>query len=203
MGILQYTVGAPAINKQDVNISFSADSNNKTIGLLLFLAAATMFFVGLIGAYIVMRPSLPDGIINKLNPVLTINTFVLLLSSITLGFAQGMSYHKKIQLVKLFLFFTIITGISFLMLQFFLWNQMTEHGVTLSTPLGSNIYLFTGAHLIHILGGLIAIGVVTFKIMFGLYTNENHKKGVTLCGIYWHFVNIIWLTIYILLVFWK
>lgn len=182
------------------NIKFST---NNTIGLLLFLTTATMFFVGLIVAYIIMRPSLPDGIIHKLNPILTVNTFVLLLSSVTMFFAQLMSFNRRTKLVKLSLFFTIIIGVIFLILQIFLWNKMTEYGVTLLTPLGANIYLFSGAHLLHFLGGLIALIVVTCRLTFGVCVNENYSKGVTLCGIYWHFVDAVWLTIYILLVFWK
>lgn len=200
MEMLQYAADIKAINNEKDNIKSSI---NSTIGLLLFLTTATMFFVGLIGAYIVMRPSLPEGIVNKLNPILTVNTFVLLLSSITMFFAQLMSFNHRTKLVKLSLFFTIIMGMIFLILQIFLWNKMTEYGVTLLTPLGANIYLFSGAHLLHFLGGLLSIGIVNYKLAFGFYLNEDYKKGVTLCGIYWHFVNVIWLIIYMLLVFWK
>lgn len=200
MEMLQYTADIKVINNEKDNIKSSI---NSTIGLLLFLTTATMFFVGLIGAYIIMHPSLPGRIIHKFAPVLTVNTFVLLLSSMTMFFAQLMSFYRKTKLVTLSLFFTIITGLIFLLLQIFLWNEMAENDVTLSTPLGANIYLFSGAHLLHFLGGLLSIGTVNYKLAFGFYLNEDYKKGVTLCGIYWHFVNAIWLIIYILLVFWK
>ncbi|GIR13212.1 MAG: hypothetical protein CM15mP23_17870 [Cryomorphaceae bacterium] len=71
-----------------------------------------------------------------------------------------------------------------------------------SNPSGSFIYVITLAHLIHLLGGLVALGITTVKSKLNIYSKENYL-GIELISIYWHFIGLLWLYLFLFLVIHK
>ena len=101
-------------------------------------------------------------------------------------------------------FITLLLGIGFAVLQFVGWNQLTSQGVffagSASTAAGSYLYVLTGLHLAHMLGGLISLVVVYVKSVRSAYNSDN-LLGLQLSSTYWHFLTGLWVYLYIFLNF--
>lgn len=169
----------------------------KQIGLLAFLGTVTMLFAGFTSAYIVRR-SAADWSPVDLPSILWLNTGLLLLSSVFAEMARRAQRRWALPALKRWLTLTLILGILFLGGQFIAWRQLMDRGVFMPTsPHSSFFYLLTGVHGIHLLGGLIALLVVLVRTHRGVYTP--YHAGVSLAIIYWHFVDILWVYVYVVL----
>ncbi len=160
--------------------------SNSSLGVLLVLATETLFFAGLISAYLVARantavwppfdqPRLP---IERT----AINTMILLLSAVTM-------YLALKTMLRHWLAVTILLGSFFVTFQGFEWARLLRYGLTTSSSIyGAFFYLIVGAHAIHVLAGLavISIALVEFK-------NEDFIHATSL---YWFFVVGLWPLLY-------
>ncbi|KAA3606115.1 MAG: heme-copper oxidase subunit III [Planctomycetota bacterium] len=175
----------------------------------LFLATEVMFFGAFIGAYIVLRagsPAWPDPA-EVLSPLIgTINTVVLLGSSVTVVLAHAAASRKDMAKAKTYILFTIILGLAFLAVKAFEYNGKFSHGIWPSGPAtlpghehylpGMNIFAscyftLTGFHALHMVGGII----VWFYLLFRPLRPE-HERTVELTGLYWHFVDLVWIFLF-------
>ena len=174
--------------------------NNAHLGLLAFLAAEAMFFAGLIGAFIVFRlgsvpwpppfqPRLPVEVTG-------VNTFILLLSGLTMHLAlRAIRYGRQAELAR-FLSVTALLGLTFLAIQGYEWIRLLRFGLTLSSGVyGATFYTLIGCHGLHVLGAVVWLGVVLVLARRGSFTAER-CTGVQLCGIYWTFVVGLWPILY-------
>lgn len=130
---------------------------------------------------------------------LWINTAVLLLASIGMEVAVRQWQNGQTRLMMVMLSAGAFLAISFLVLQFAVWRYLMSLGYGLSeNPANSYFYLFTGLHALHLLGGLLALARVFFRLYRGV-SAERVFLAVKGCAIYWHYLFILWLVLFFFL----
>jgi cytochrome c oxidase subunit III len=166
---------------------------------LMLVAAETMFFSGLIGAFIVFRvasaawpppfqPRLPVGVTG-------VNTAILLLSGVVIQLAMRARASSETQRVLRLLSATALLGTIFLLVQGYEWVRLIHYGLTLSSGVyGATFYTLIGCHGAHVLGAVVWLGVVLARVRSGIAGRES----VQLAGVYWTFVVALWPALYVL-----
>jgi len=195
------------------------------LGLLVALTPIFMLFVSFTSAYIV-RQGLPtldprtnqlvrDWIPVKLPALLLVNTGVLLLSGVGMELARrqakaeaeissvagfreaSRSDEKKMPWLAM----TLVLGLCFLFGQRMAWQQLAGRGVYVSsTPSSSFVYLLTGAHAVHLMGGVLALFVAAIASVLQL-SRTRYGIVVDIAAWYWHFMAVLWVYIFCLLEF--
>ena len=162
------------------------------------LDTLVMFFTGLIGSYIVLRfgSTWPDPK-KTLNIWLTAaNTFILICSSVTMVKALEWIQRGDPRKMKLFLCLTLLGGSIFLSVQIVEYRHLLHEGFNPHVSLfGSTFYTMTGFHGFHVFCGVVCIAWCTGKAFLGKYTPEHHL-GVETLGLYWHFVDLVWILLF-------
>ncbi len=172
----------------------------KKFALLVACASITMMFAAFTSAYIV-RQAAGNWLEFKLPNVFFVNTAVILLSSL----AGHMAYRSYIKgnerMYRLLLVVTFILGLAFVALQYQGWLALVDIGVELTTnPSGSFIYVISGVHAAHVLGGLAALAIALLHAFTLPYkVTEKRKLRFEMTLIYWHFVDLLW--VYLLVFF--
>ncbi|MEX0778046.1 MAG: cytochrome c oxidase subunit 3 [Phycisphaeraceae bacterium] len=174
---------------------------NGKIAIWLFLGSEVMFFTGLIGAYIVLRGGQgfanwpdPTKVLNV--PLTAFNTFLLICSSVTLVFGLQSIQQGKRGLANLGLALTTLLGAIFVGVQAYEYYELYHHGVRPDADIfGSCFYAMTGFHGLHVLLGVITLLVLTIMGYAGRF-NPTHYAPVELAGLYWHFVDLIWIVLF-------
>ena len=130
--------------------------------------------------------------------------FLIIISSITLILSRKFLLESKRNLASLFLLITIFLGVLFIVFQLLGFNQIMDNGYHFTGPTSSVnssfIFLIAFVHIIHIIVALIALIVVFIKNLRGVYSHNN-LTGFDLASIFWHFVDILWIYLFIFLVF--
>jgi cytochrome c oxidase subunit III len=169
------------------------------VGLWIVLAAIIMLFGGLSSAYIVLRGA-PSWQNIHVPSVLWLNTAILLASSATIEAARRTLQHNRLGAMKAWLWASAAFGLAFMVGQFVAWRQLVNAGVYLPSTLHSSFfYLLTGLHGIHVLGGVIAMAYVMSKAFANRITPANDEP-LKLCATYWHFMDLLWVYLFVLLV---
>lgn len=176
------------------------------LGMWIFLAGDAMSFGGLLAAYGAIRAGSSDW--PDPTHVLGINltafmTFLLICSSVTMVKALSAIKHGDEKGMRNFLTLTILGGVIFLGLQAYEWTHLMngENKVLFTTfngmphLFGTTFYAITGFHGAHVTGGVIYLTIVLFNGMRGKYSASNYN-GVELVGLYWHFVDLIWILVF-------
>jgi cytochrome c oxidase subunit 3 len=172
----------------------------KQIATWLLMTGIAMLFAGLTSAYVVLR-GVPTWEKIPLPPQVWMNTLILAASSLTLELARRSVKVDKIAALRQWLGITAILGIAFLAGQIVLWRELTASGVLLTSTLHSSFfYVLSGIHAVHILGGLIALAMVSIKAWSGRISSISFEP-LRLCATYWHFMGGVWLYLILLLVF--
>ena len=166
-------------------------------GIALGIVSVLMFFMALASAYLVRRGS-PDWVPVRVPGLMWFNTAVLLVSSGTLEMAR-----KRLGLLDVAGFRrlwagTTIFGVAFLLGQVVAWRQLVGEGIYLaSNPASSFFYIFTGAHALHLLGGVGALLYVAWRNFERAQVTRVVAAEVT--SYYWHFMDGLWLFLLVLL----
>ena len=186
-----------AVTKNSTNRS-KVDS--KKLALLIGCASIVMMFAGLTSAYMVRRAG-GNWLEFRLPNIFFINTIVMLLSSVAIHSAYLAFKKGNEVLYKGLLVASFILGVAFVVLQYKGWLDLTAIGVELTgNPAGSFIYVISGIHAAHVLGGLAAILVAMIQAFSLKYkVTKRRKLRFELTLIYWHFVDFLW--VYLLLFF--
>jgi heme/copper-type cytochrome/quinol oxidase subunit 3 len=168
----------------------------------MLLATETMFFGGLVGAFMVLRLSAavwPPPAQPRLPVAATaINTLVLLLSSYTLTRALRAVRRDDRRRLVIELAWTAGLGALFLAVQGAEWIRLIGFGLTASSgAYGATFYTLIGAHGVHVLVALVWLTLVTWAATRGRYAARDHV-GVAVCAMYWHFVVALWPVLYVL-----
>ena len=197
------------------------------LGLLVALTPVLMLFVSFTSAYVV-RQGLPtldprtnqlvrDWIPVKLPALLLVNTLVLLVSSIGMELARRQSKLAAVAATAKpaggvsvgaegktpWLAMTIALGLLFLFGQWLAWKQLAASGFYVSTtPSSSFVYLLTGAHAVHLMGGVLALLVAGLFVLFRKPVTTR-SIVVDVAGWYWHFMAGVWVVLFLLLGFWQ
>jgi len=175
---------------------------NGKIAMWLFLASEVMFFTGLIGAYIVLRFGQPAGNwpqphITLNVPLTAINTFLLICSSVTLVWGLQSIQAGDRTKGNLGLLLTTVLGATFVGVQAYEYYELWIHrGLTAQTNIfGSCFYVMTGFHGLHVMAGVVALTVLTYKGFAGRFS-PTYYAPVELTGLYWHFVDLVWILLF-------
>lgn len=162
------------------------------------MTGIVMLFAGLSSAYIVLR-GVPQWESIVMPSVLWINTLILVASSATIEFSKRAIRDRAAGSMKSWLALTTLLGVAFLFGQLVAWQQLRSAGVYLPTNLHSGFfYVLTGAHGLHLLGGVIALGYVFRQALLNRYTPGQHES-LKLAATYWHFLDGLW--VYLVLMF--
>ena len=174
--------------------------SNGRLGILMLLAAETMFFAGLIGAFLVYRMSKqvwPPPTLPRLPIFVTgVNTIILLYSAITMWRSQQMIrtgvQRRGIYLLSL----TCVLGMTFLAVQGYEWIRLVQFGLTMASGIyGATFYTLIGSHALHVLGAVVWLLIVLVRVFVGRYSASRYM-GVALCGMYWYYVVALWPILY-------
>jgi len=168
-------------------------------GIYVGLASVSMLFASLTGFFLLHRSLARNWVRTPLPPVLYLNTLLLMSSSLTLERARAAlgSYRSKV--FRGWLWITLGLGVAFIAGQVSAWRQLAGEGVYLAgNPSGAFFYFVTGAHGLHVAGGLMALGYLVLKareIEWGL----RRRTAVDVTRIYWHFMDGLWIYLFALL----
>ena len=177
--------------------SFNID--NRKLGIWIFLGSEAVFFSALIMTYIVMSGRATGGPTpaQTLNiPFVAFNTFVLICSSVTMVTALAHIERGDATGLRRYLIATAMLGLVFLGGQVTEFTMLYQQGVTLHSSLfGASFFTLTGFHGAHVTIGVIWILFVLARAYAGGVTRDNHI-GVEMVGLYWHFVDIVWILIF-------
>ena len=171
-----------------------------TLKVLLWLSIVSMImmFGGLTSGYIV-RQADGNWLEFELPKVFYFSTAIILLSSISMQWAMMAVRKDNIPNLRIGLMVTLGLGLAFAFAQFMAWSSLVDMGVFfIGNPSGSFLYVLTGLHLAHLVGGLIALMIVTSRAIQGQYHSGNHL-GIRLCTTYWHFLDGLWVYLFIFL----
>jgi cytochrome c oxidase subunit 3 len=165
------------------------------LGLFVFLAVVTSLFALFISAY-TMRMELGDWRPLPDPNLLWLNTGLLIFSSIALQWAYIATGRDQVKTVRKALLVGGFFAFAFMVGQLLAWQQLVEAGYFANTnPANAFFYLITGTHALHLLGGLVAWGRTTIKLLSGSEI-ASIRTSVELCAVYWHFLLAIWVILF-------
>lgn len=177
------------------------------LGAWFAIGSILMLFVALTSAYIVRSASANDWQPIAIPKVLWLSTVLILISSITIEISRRSLKQKSEAGYSRGLAITTILGLGFLGSQVIAWRQLARQGIYLATnPYSSFFYLLTAAHGVHLLGGLCALGyLLMHRTKYrnqpdGELRRTGAADGVS---IYWHFMDVLWIGLFGLLMFWR
>jgi len=174
--------------------------HSKKFALLVGCASIVMMFVAFTSAYIV-RQAAGNWLEFTLPTPFFISTASILLSSLALHMSYLNFKKGNTRLYRYLLVAAAVLGLAFIVLQYQGWQALTAIGVELTTnPSGSFVYVISGLHAAHVLGGIAALGVALLHA-FALshQVTPARKLRFELTLIYWHFVDVLW--VYLLVFF--
>ena len=177
------------------------------VGVWVAIASIVMLFTALASAYIVRSASANDWVTLRMPKVLWLSTAAILISSVTIEVSRRSLKRQNNAGYGLWLAITALLGVIFVGAQFLAWRQLARQGVFMaSNPHSSFFYLFTGAHGVHVLGGLLALAYLLIRTRRKGDTVERELKrvgAVEAATVYWHFLDGLWICLFLLLFFWK
>ncbi|WP_158797293.1 cytochrome c oxidase subunit 3 [Pedobacter sp. L105] len=188
------------LKQEEMSPEISSSFKAKKFILWLFVVSSTIMFGGFTSYYIVFAASKGKGHGLVLPEVFMYSTAVLILSSICLFFAAKAVRNHNIQTQKIFLWVTLALGLVFGYLQVDAWSALYRSGATLvnNNAAISVIYIVSGMHLLHIFAGLCFIA----SSLLGAYrkvSSENAVFRIEIASIFWHFIDILWIYLYVFL----
>jgi cytochrome c oxidase subunit 3 len=166
-------------------------------GMFIALAGILMFFMAFVSAYIV-RKGMPNNawIPLQVPRILWLNTLILLASSFTLARAHNRFAAKDEEGFRHWWATTTVLGILFVAGQILAWRQLVAQGIFLATnPSSSFFYVFTGAHGLHLLGGILAL----LYVQFCATRKVSKGTAIEVVSMYWHFMDGLWVFLFLLL----
>ncbi|MEP6844636.1 MAG: heme-copper oxidase subunit III [Panacibacter sp.] len=163
------------------------------------MGSIVMMFAGLTSAYIV-RSNQANWLEFSLPGIFWYSTAVILLSSLTMHLSVKAFKAREMQRYRRLITITALLGVGFAVMQFFGFKQLGMSGVQLiwqgSNPAASFLAIITGLHVLHVLGGVIALLVIFFRAFSARFKSYN-AVPVEVLSTYWHFVDILWIYLFI------
>lgn len=183
-------------------------NKSKTYKTMLWIGMISMFmmFGGLTSAYIVSK-SRPDWMSDfELPFAFSLSTFVIITSSIIFHLAVKAIKRDNRAQTSLFLGLTLVLGIIFIVLQFVGFNEIIETGYFFTGPESSVttsfLYIVVVMHLAHLFAGIISLLIVIYNHYKQKY-NSSQPLGIELSALFWHFLDFVWLYLFLFLYFFK
>ena len=196
--------GGGGDDSNDKNKTQPKEKKSSPMLFLLFaIIPIVMFFGAIIFVYIVRemgkvwKPiSMPSAVISS--------TLVLIISSFTLEIARSALKNKLLEKFKRWVMISTILGIAFFTSQLVAWKQLMAKGVYMeaTNPHATFFYILTGVHALHLLGGLLGLAYILLGAMYYRF-NAEKRTAVDVATGYWHFMDILWIALFLLLFVWK
>ena len=183
------------------HLETSTGLDNRKLLMWLFLGSECLFFGSLIAAYLLYRDRsvtgpYPQDLFDI--PFTSVSAFVLLMSSVSMVLALAAIQRGNVRGMQIWLFTTAILGLLFISGQAFEFTEFNHEGLSLSTNLfGTTFFVLTGFHGAHVtIGVLILLSLFTVSLQGRI--QQKDSLNVELAGLYWHFVDIVWIVIFTL-----
>jgi cytochrome c oxidase subunit 3 len=182
-------------------------ANRYRIGMWLALASVTMMFTSLSSAYIVRSSTSSDWVSLPMPRILILSTILILASSVTIELARRKLKAFLTKAYAQWVIVTVVLGLAFLASQLFAWRQLAASGLYLSSnPHSSFFYLLTGAHAVHLAGGLFGLSFLWLRsrrITTEDAVQKKRQASADAVAIYWHFMDALWIYLFLLLFLWR
>jgi cytochrome c oxidase subunit III len=176
--------------------------NSKKLGMWLFIVSDTLTFSALLVSYAYVRLATPDWPRPfEIWPAIaksSFMTFVLLSSSLTMVLAVAAAHRHDVKKAVRYLILTMICGAAFVLIHATEWVTLFHEGVTpwsnpWGVPLfGGTFFGLTGLHMLHVTIGVVYLGIICAGYSKGKWTADH----VEVSGLYWHFVDLVWMFIF-------
>ena len=193
---------------ESISIQEAYDKKAKTYKMLLYfgMISIIMIFAGLTSAFVVSKQR-PDWFKDLVIPdTFTYSTIVLIISSITFFLAKKAIKANNTSLTTVYLLITLGLGLTFVYLQFKGLDLLFNQGLV---PFGSSskvtvsfFFFFVFVHVAHLFGGMISLIYVIYNHYKQKY-NSSQCLGIELSGMYWHFMDFIWVYLFLFFYFFK
>ncbi|PMB51947.1 heme-copper oxidase subunit III [Fischerella thermalis CCMEE 5201] len=180
------------------------EEGNKMFGFVVFLLSESVIFLSFFAGYIVYKLTtpnwLPSGVDGLEVVAPAVNTVVLVASSFVIYLAERALQNHNLWRYRLFLLATMAMGTYFLVGQAIEWRGL-EFGFT-SGAFGGMFYLLTGFHGLHVLTGILLQLIILVRSFIPGNFESGHF-GVNATSLFWHFVDVIWIVLFVLLYIWQ
>ncbi|MDH5474233.1 MAG: cytochrome c oxidase subunit 3 [Cyclobacteriaceae bacterium] len=174
----------------------------KKFAMWLFITTVVMIFASLTSAYIV-RQAEGNWLIFELPKILWVNSGIILFSSIFMHWAYVSAKNDNTKNVKIGIGAVAILGFTFLIGQVMAWGDLVNSNIFLvGNPSGSFVYVLTGLHSIHLVGGLIFL-LIVLKSTIKLKVHSKNMAQIEMCTTFWHFLGGLWLYLFIFLLLYR
>jgi cytochrome c oxidase subunit III len=174
---------------------------NPKLGIWLFLASEVMLFGSLFSSYALLRtgaPGWPDQSTIVSVPLATINTFVLISSSVTMVMAWASLNGRRLDRYRLYMAITIALGAVFLVVKGIEYGDKFAHGLVPATGNFLGLYFaMTGVHALHVFVGMVVNAYLLWPGARMWHAEpQRFTNRVELAGLYWHFVDVVWIFLF-------
>lgn len=174
------------------------------IGIIATLISITALFATLVIAFMIRAQTRAYWKPIALPNILWLSTGMILASSFTLHLAQrAMGRAKQLPYAR-WVALTFVLGLGFLVSQAAALRMLANQGIFMrANPHSSLLYIVTGAHALHLLGGLIALFCLMWRVAFARANWREQHNALDVTTVYWHFLDVLWLSLFLLLFWWK
>ena len=174
---------------------------NSKLGIWLFLASEVMLFGALFSTYIILRLGAvewPHGSTILNVPLATLNTLVLISSSVTMVMSWASLKMNDFAKGKMYMWVTVALACVFLVVKYFEYTAKFEHGLFPSTSTFLAIYFtITGLHGLHVIGGIVVISYLAGPgSKLWATSHDMYANRIEATGLYWHFVDLVWIFLF-------
>ncbi|RII43178.1 aa3-type cytochrome oxidase subunit III [Galactobacter valiniphilus] len=193
--------------------------NMVAVGTIVWLSSELMFFAALFAMYFTLRAAVPEVWAHDteaLNmPLALVNSLILVASSFTcqIGVAKVESHGKPAQPRRTgsiwdlknwgmaeWFFLSFFMGAIFIAVQAFEYTELVHEGITLaSSAFGSVFFLTTGFHGLHVIGGLIAFLLIIGRAYMARNFGAHEATSAVVVSYYWHFVDVVWVALFLII----
>ena len=165
------------------------------------MASMVIFFAAFCSYYMVIHGN-GNWLVFNLPALFYVSTAIIIASSGTMYWAQQSAKNNNLSTIKTALLITFLLGLAFCFFQIQAWKALYAEGIVFagrtSNLSGSILYVITAMHFLHIVAGLITLLTTWVNSLKGKYTPQNHL-GLSLCGIFWHFLDVLWVILFLFL----
>jgi cytochrome c oxidase subunit 3/cytochrome o ubiquinol oxidase subunit 3 len=175
---------------------------NEKLGMWLFLGSECLLFGALITTYLLYKDRVPEGAGPAPRdlydiPFTSVSSFVLLMSSLTMVLAVSAFHRNDFQRGRLWLVATGLLGGLFIAGQVYEFTTFVREGMGYTTNVASSaFYTLTGFHGVHVSIGILILMSLVLLSLRGRLRQGRESETVEICGLYWHFVDVIWILIF-------
>ena len=172
--------------------------NPKIFTMWLFIVSIIMLFAAFTSAYLV-RKAEGNWVEFEMPSLFSYSTGVLILSSISMHYSLLAAKKDQFNALRMSISITFVLGLLFLVMQFYGWIQLVEMNVYfVGNPSGSFVYVLSGLHGLHLVSGLVVL-IFALVAAFRLKINAKQLTQIKICSTYWHFLDALWLYLFVFL----